>query len=88
MKKMIWGLNCLFDVNILWTAPTLMENLTNWVSKEGPLQYLPLFLIWNIWKARNYKLFEDQNPIMAGLLHIIHDEVNSYKPLLKHRNKF
>ena len=51
------------------------------------LQYLPLFLIWNIWKARNSKLFEDRNPIMACILHIIHDEVNTYKPLLKHRYK-
>ena len=87
MKKMILGLNCLFEVNILWTAPTFMENLSNWVSKNDSLQYLPLFLIWNIWKARNCKLFEDQNPIMAGRLHNIHDEVNTYKPLLKHRHK-
>ena len=65
-----------------------MENLTNWVSKGGSLQYLPLFLIWNIWKARNHKLFEDLSPIMAGLLHIIHDEVNYFKPPLKPMNKF
>ena len=64
-----------------------MENLSIWVSKSGSLLYLPLFLIWNIWKARNRKLFDDQNPIMAGLLHIIYDEVNTYKPLLKHRHK-
>ena len=37
MKKMILGLNCLFDVNILWTAPTFMENLSIWVSKYSSL---------------------------------------------------
>ena len=45
VKKMIRGLNCLYDVHLLWTAPTLMENLSNWVSKGGTLQYLPFFLI-------------------------------------------
>ena len=46
MKKMILGLNCLFEVNILWTAPTFMENISNWVSKNGfftvfaPFSYL------------------------------------------------
>ena len=45
VKEIILGLNSLFDVNLLWTAPTLMENLTNWVTKGGSLQYLPLFLI-------------------------------------------
>ena len=87
VKEIIWGFNSLYDVNLLWTAPTLMENLTNWVSKGGFLQYLPLFLIWNIWKARNHKLFEDLSPIMVGILHIIHDEVNTYKPHLIPRNK-
>ena len=33
-------------------------------------------------------LFEDQNPLIAGLLHVINDEVNTYKPVMKHRNKF
>ena len=87
MKEIILGLNSLYDVNLLWIAPTLMENLTHWVSKGGSLQYLPLFLTWNIWKARNRKLFEDPSPIMADLLHTIYDEVNTYKPPLKPRNK-
>ena len=29
VKKMIWGLNCMYDVHLLWTAPTLMEILSN-----------------------------------------------------------
>ena len=87
LKEVILGLNCLFDVNILWIAPTLMENLSIWVSKCGSLLYLPLFLMWNICKARNRKLFDEQEPIMVGLLHIIFDEVNTYKPLLKHMHK-
>ena len=74
-------------MNISWNAPTFMENLSIWVSKSGSLLYLPLFLIWNIWKARNCKLFDDQKPVMAGLLHIIFDEVNTYKHLLKHMHK-
>ena len=87
LKEVVWGLNCLFDVNISWTAPTFMENLSIWVSKSGSLLYLSLFLMWNIWKAKNRKLFDDQNPVMAGLLHIIFDEINTYKPLLKHMHK-
>ena len=47
-KKMILGLNSLFKVNILWNAPTFLENISNWVSKDGSLRYLPLFLTWNI----------------------------------------
>ena len=32
-------------------------------------------------------LFEDLSPTLAGLLHIIYDEVNTYKPPQKPRNK-
>ena len=67
-KKLIQDINCLFDVHLLWSAPTLMENLINWVSKGGTLQYLPLFLIWNIWKARNRNLFDDLTPNIVSLL--------------------
>ena len=87
MKELVRGLNSLYEVNLLWNAHTLLENLSYWVTKGGSLQYLPLFLIWNIWKARNRMLFEDQSPTLVGLLHIIFDEVNTYKPPLKHRLK-
>ena len=81
------GLNYIFDVNILWNAPTFLENLSIWVSNMGSLLYLPLFLMWNIWKARNRMCFYDRKPIMTSLLHIIFEEVNTFKPLLKHRHK-
>ena len=42
----------------------------------------------NIWKARNRNLFDDLTPNTAILLHIILEEVNSYKVPLKYRNKF
>ena len=48
---------------------------------------MPLFFIWNIWKARNHNLFEDLNPNIASLSHNILDEVNSYKVPLKSRLK-
>ena len=70
MKKMILGLNCLFEENILWTAPTFMENLSNWVSKNDSLQYLRLFLMPMI-PSSNCKLFEDRNPIMAGFIYMM-----------------
>ena len=78
----------LIDVHLLWSAPTILENLINWVSKGGTHQYLPLYLIWNILKARNRNLFDDMIPNITGLLHIILEEVNSYKVSLKSRNKF
>ena len=87
VKKLIRDLNILFDVHLLWFAPTLLENLINWVSKGGTHQLLPLFLIWNIWKARNRNLFDDLTPNIASLLHIILEEVNSYKVPLRSRNK-
>ena len=87
LKEVICGLNCIFDVNILWNAPTFLENLSIWVSNKGSLLYLPLFLMWNIWKARNHLCFDDQKPIMTSLLHIIFEEVNTFKPLLKHMPK-
>ena len=79
VQKLIQGLNRLFDVHLLWSAPSLMENLISWVSKGGSLQYLPLFFIRNIWKARNRNLFEGLNPNIASLCHNILDEVISYK---------
>ena len=87
LKKMILGLNSLFKVHFLWNAPTFMENISNWVSKAGDFRYLPLFLTWNIWKARNCMLFEDRRPLIAALLHVILDEVNTHKPVMKYRNK-
>ena len=32
-------------------------------------------------------LFEDRRPLIVGLLHVILDEVNTYKPVMKYRNK-
>ena len=64
-----------------------LENLTNWVSNKGLLLYLPLFIIWNIWKERNHLCFDDQEPILTSLLHIIFDEVKTFKPLQKHMHR-
>ena len=87
LKEVICGLKSIFDVNILWNAPTFLENLSIWVSNRVYLLYLPLFFIWNIWKARNRLCFDDQKPIMTSLLHIIFEEVNTFKPLQKHKHK-
>ena len=86
-----WPLRCLLNCKlaniILWNAPTFLENLSNWVSNKGILLYLPIFIIWNIWKARNSLCFDDQEPILTSLLHIIFDEVKTFMPLQKHRHR-
>ena len=76
-------------MNTLWNASTFLENLSNWVTKEGILLYLPIFIIWNIWKARNHICFDDQEPMLNSLLNIIFEDVKTFKPpqIHKHRNR-
>ena len=84
---MIGGVICIFNVHIHWNASTFLENLSIWLTQKGILQYLPIFIIWNIWKARNRLCFDDQEPILNRLLYIIYDDVMTFKPPPIHKHR-
>ena len=45
VQKVIHILGSMFDVHMLWSDTSLLENLSSRVTKGGRLLYLPLFLI-------------------------------------------
>ena len=48
-----------FHLRIVWDRDFLANNLSYWFSNVKLLNYLPLFVIWECWKVRNFVLFED-----------------------------
>ena len=78
VEKVIHILGSMFDVHLLWSDSSLLENLSTGVSKGGKLMYLPFFFIWNLWKIRNSYIFEDKEPIISRICHLIMLDVASH----------
>ena len=49
--------------------------------------YLPFFFIWNLWKIRNSYIFEDKEPIISRLCHMIMLDVSSHQVPQANRSK-
>ena len=77
----------MFDVHLLCLGSSLLENLSSWVTKGGMLLYMPFFFIWNLWKTRNNYIFEDKEPIISRLCHVIILDVASHQVPQVNRSK-
>lgn len=56
----IWALLmnfCLTDHS--WDGASLKENLLKWLNKKTQYSYLPVFAVWETWKARNASIFSN-----------------------------
>ena len=87
VKEVIHSLGRLFGVHLQWYASSLSENLSTWISKGVMLLYLPFFFIWNLWKCRNSSIFEDKEPVISRLCHIIMSNIASHHVPQANRNK-
>ena len=87
MEMVIHSLGSMFDVHLLWSDSSLLENLLSWVTKGGRLLYLTFFFIWNLRKTRNSYIFEDKEPIIFRLCHVIMLDVASHQVPQVNRSK-
>ena len=68
----------IFDVHLVWSDTSLVDNLSSWIKRKGRLLYLPFFFIWNLWKTKNCLIFENIIPNTLGFYFRIMSEVDSY----------
>lgn len=78
LHEVLHNLDCSFNVQLVWSDSTLSGNPTRWFSKDGDLLYLPIFLIWNLWKTRNY-IFENIEPNISIICHRVMLEVSTHQ---------
>ena len=50
-------LDCSYNVQLGWSDPNISGNLTRCLSMGGDMLYLPIFLLWNLWKTDNSIIF-------------------------------
>ena len=49
-----------FILVLNWEGDTMEKNLKLWFKTKKDLSIVPFFVIWEIWKARNKAIFQDQ----------------------------
>lgn len=64
--------------SLAWEATSVVKNIDSWIRKKSNLLYLPFFFIWNLWKTRNYFIFEGRKPEPTSLCHLILQNVSAY----------
>ena len=46
-----------FHIHHCWEGESVEDNLLSWSNKRHPCSHLPLFVLWEVWKARNAAIF-------------------------------
>ena len=57
LLEVLHCLDCSFNIQLVWFDLTLSGNLSKSLMGGGDLLYLPIFLLWNLWKTRNSIIF-------------------------------
>jgi hypothetical protein len=54
-----------------WSGSSVLNCFQNWIGVSKNLALLPVFLCWQVWKARNSALFDEKSPSVHSVANLI-----------------
>jgi hypothetical protein len=70
--RSVWHqLSLALNLTTPWTGSSVPNCFRNWIGDNKNHSLLPVYLCWQVWKARNSTLFEEKSPSIQRVVNII-----------------